>query len=158
MARTNTTTQKATSGKVVADNFSNTQKKSAAKTQSTVIIACTLAHGLKFDDVPNGNGGTKTIVFPGVNDSLRGKRDGILLGKGNSVAFQIDKEDWENIKRMHGQEAVFTGVNGGLPCLMEMKSVQEFRDREDELKEASHGLNPIDPESVNVEEVKNEEG
>lgn len=32
MARTNTTTQKATSGKVVADNFSNTQKKSAAKT------------------------------------------------------------------------------------------------------------------------------
>jgi hypothetical protein len=39
-----------------------------------------------------------------------------------------------------------------------MKSVQEFRGREDELKEASHGLNPIDPESVNVEEVKNEEG
>ena len=39
MARTNTTNQKATSGKVVADNFSNTQKKSAAKTQSTVIIA-----------------------------------------------------------------------------------------------------------------------
>lgn len=64
MARTNTT-QKATSGKVVADNFSNTQKKSTAKTQSTVIIACTLAHGLKFDDVPNGNGRNKNDRFSG---------------------------------------------------------------------------------------------
>ena len=86
MARTNTT-QKATSGKVVADNFSNTQKKSTAKTQSTVIIACTLAHGLKFDDVPNGNGGTKTIVFPGVNDSLRGKRHRLQLLPAESGIF-----------------------------------------------------------------------
>ena len=89
MARTNTTTQKATSGKVVADNFSNTQKKNAAKTQSTVIIACTLAHGLKFDDVPNGNGGTKTIIFPGVNDSLRGKRDGILRSRSTKRTGKI---------------------------------------------------------------------
>ena len=145
-------------GTVVGSTFEDTKKtKSAAKTAATVVLAVSLPHGLKFDDVPCSDGGTKTIVFPGLNDDLRSKREGILLGKGNAIAFKIDKADWENILKMHGKEAAFTGVNGGMPCIIEMKDKAEFNARRDEIAEVDHGLNPIQPESVNVKEVKTEE-
>lgn len=142
-------------GAVVGSTFEETEKtKSAAKTEETVTLAVSLPHGLKFDDVPCGDGGTKTIVFPGLNDSLRFKTEGILLGKGNAVAFRIDKTDWENILRMHGKEAAFVGVNGGLPCIVAMKDENEFKARTDELKEIDHGVNPIDPSRVGVQETQ----
>lgn len=143
-------------GTVVGSTFEDTGKtKSAAKTAATVVLAVSLPHGLKFDDVPCSDGGTKTIVFPGLNDDLRSKREGILLGKGNAIAFKIDKADWENILKMHGKEAAFTGVNGGLPCIIPMKDEKEFKSRTDELKEIDHGVNPVDPAKVGVQETKN---
>ncbi|WP_304947313.1 hypothetical protein [uncultured Parasutterella sp.] len=143
-------------GTVVGATFEETEKtKSSAKTSETVVLAVSLPHGLKFDDVPCSDGGTKTIVFPGLNDALRSKREGILIGRGNAVAFKIDKTDWENILKMHGKEAAFTGVNGGLPCIIPMKDEKEFKSRSDELKEIDHGVNPVDPEKVGVKETNN---
>ena len=149
----NEDTTLAQGGTVVGSTFEDTKKtKSAAKTAATVVLAVSLPHGLKFDDVPCSDGGTKTIVFPGINDALRSKREGILLGRGNAVAFKID---WENILKMHGKEAAFTGVNGGLPCIIPMKDEKEFKSRTDELKEIDHGVNPVDPAKVGVQETKN---
>lgn len=157
MARRAKTTP-VTGGEIVGSTFEEKDKvKGSTKTSDTVLLAVCLPHGLIFDDVPCGNGNTKTIVFPGLNDSLRTKREGILIGAGNAIAFRIDRTDWENIQKMHGREAVFTGVNGGMPCIIEMKDKAEFNARRDEIAEVDHGLNPIQPESVNVKEVKTEE-
>ncbi|ANU65063.1 hypothetical protein A4V04_00525 [Burkholderiales bacterium YL45] len=159
MPRKQTTKQTVQTAKVIATSFEENKKaKNSATSGETVVIACSLPHGLKFDDVPTANGGTKTVIFPGLNDHLKGAKEGILLGRGNSVAVVINKDDWLNILRMHGQERVFKGVNGSLPCLMEMKSEDEYKSRQSqgELEELDNGLHPVDPESVGVAEVTQE--
>ena len=69
---------------VVASNIEE-EKKSTNVGGDTVTVACHLPFGLKFDDVPDGDG-TKTIIFPGINEHARGAEAGILLGVGKSVA------------------------------------------------------------------------
>ena len=107
-----------------------------------------------FNDVPTRNGGVKTVVFPGLNDHLKGNKEGIFFNKGNSKAIRIDREDWENIVKMHGQETAFKGKNGNLPCLYKMDTEDEYKSKQAnrELETMDNGLNQIKPEEVNVEE------
>lgn len=140
------------------NNFDKKGKKIAEKISGeTVIISCSLPHGLKFDDVPDRKGGFKTIVFPGLNDSLKGKKTGILLGAGYACTKTLAKEDWENIKKKHGKERAFQSWNGLPPCLYELKNKDEWDQKQDEIAQQDHGLNPIDPESVGVEARKDEQ-
>lgn len=142
---------------VELNNFDRKQKTSKEKIQGeTVIISCSLPHGLKFDDVPDPKGGYKTIVFPGLNDALKGKPEGILLGAGYAVTKTLARVDWENIKKAHGRERAFNSYNGMPPCLFELKNEDEWHARQDEVAQQDHGLNPIDPASVGVEESKKE--
>lgn len=151
MARTRRTVEKPA---IVADNIEREEARAAVPTGETVTVACHLAHPLKFDDVPNGIGGTKTIIFPGINDSLVGRKSGILIGAGKAVAVTIAKKDWQAIKAMHGKEAVFVGVNGFPPCLIEMKDAAEFKARKNEIvSEMRHGLEAKTAESVGVKEA-----
>lgn len=123
-----------------------------------VYIACGMPLGIKFDDVDNGNGGYKTVEFPGINHSLRGKaKAGVLLGSGNAVCVAIARKDWECIKRKHGRERAFTALP---PLLMEMKSESEFRARRDEIAEMKTGVDPISNdqmEKMGVEKANKEE-
>ena len=162
MARTTQTTTKRTRTRktaqtqgtqIITDTTEEPARKVAAGEGETVYIACGMPLGIKFDDVDNGNGGTKEVSFPGVNHALRGKAKGILLPRGNAVLVAIPKKDWEDIKRKHGRERAFTGMP---PLLMEMKSEKEFKSRRDEIAEMQTGVEPIDPKSVGVEEAKGE--
>ncbi len=143
---------------VVADNLED-EAKSVSKVDAgadTVTIACSLAHGLKFSDVPS-RGGVKTVTFPGVNDTLRGQSFGILADGGRAVLVTIARADWEAIKAMHGRERAFVGHNGLPPALLEMKGgKEEFKARQDEVSEMRHGLEPIDPAAVSVRETDKE--
>lgn len=157
MARTTRTSSKAagTLG-VVADTAENEAKNvSGVSGDEVIYIACGMPLGLKFDDVDNGNGGTKTVTFPGVNHALRGKAKGILLGAGNAVLVGVARRDWEDIKRKHGKERAFTAMP---PLLWEMKSEKEFKARRDEIAEMRTGVEPVRPEAVGVEKVKEVEG
>ena len=112
-----------------------------------------LMNGIKFDDVDNGNGGTKTVEFSGINYALRGKAEGILNSTGNAVLSKVAKADWEDILRKHGRERVFTSVPA---LLFEVAGGQAELDvREDEVKEIQNGLSPVDPKKVaGVEKAK----
>ena len=150
-SKKNPTTPKAdNTGKlaVVASNIEE-EKKSTNVGGDTVTVACHLPFGLKFDDVPDGDG-TKTIIFPGINEHARGAEAGILLGVGKSVAVILKRCDWEAIVRMHGKERAFNSYNGNPPCLMVIKDTSAMQG--DEVKAQKHGLEPIDPKAVNVVE------
>lgn len=125
--------------------------KGSGKSSNRVYVACGLMLGIKFNDVDNGNGGLKTVVFPGINSHLRGKESGILTGDGNAVLVSLDREDWECIKRKHGKERIFTAVP---PLLMEVKNRDEFNERKDEIKEMATGTAPVDPKNEKVQEDK----
>lgn len=115
--------------------------KGGKSSNNIIYIASSLALGIKFDDVPNGNGGTKTVVIPGVNHALRGT-NGILLGPGNAVLVPIEKDDWEAIKKMHGREKMFVSVP---PLVREFKSESDFKAARDEIRDVVNGCEPIDP-------------
>lgn len=120
-----------------------------------VAIACCLAHGLKFSDVPCGNG-TKTVVFPGINNNLRGATSGVLALPGNALCVYLDKADWEAIKRMHGNEQAFTGVDGAMPCIYELRGTFKEEVRDGVISEMKTGLEGADPTKMKVaEESKN---
>ena len=159
MARTKTNTTKSprkpqTVGtQIITDTTEEPAKNVSGNTEETVYIACGMPLGIKFDDVDNGNGGTKTVTFPGVNHALRGKAKGILLGAGNAVLVAIAKKDWEDIKRKHGRERAFTRMP---PLLMEMKNEKEFKARRDEIAEMRTGVEPVNPEKQGVEPAKEE--
>lgn len=155
MARTKkTSASQANTGNlgIVADTAEQeTTKVSDVSGDEVIYIACGMPLGIKFDDVDNGNGGTKVVKFPGVNHALKGKKKGILLGAGNAVLVAIARKDWEDIKRKHGRERAFTA---NPPLLWEMKSEKEFKARRDEIAEMRTGVEPVDPASVGVEKVK----
>lgn len=115
-----------------------------------VTIASHMPQGIIFTDIPSKDGGTKTIEIPGCNSNIK-QTGGILLGVGQSVAIQLPKEDWENIKRLHGRERAFQSYNGFPPCLMEITDPKSIHSNGD-VKSQRHGLEPIDPKEVQVVE------
>nr|DAH90097.1 MAG TPA: hypothetical protein [Caudoviricetes sp.] len=123
----------------------------------TISVACCLPLGLKFTDIPNGKGGTKTIILPGVNSVLRGKKTGILLGAGNAVCVTLAKSDWEALLAIHGREDAFVGRNGQMPCIYPVGDVKGFKAARDEIKEMKTGLEPIEPKAVGVKEADRQE-
>ena len=66
----------------------------------------------------------------------------------------VARKDWEDIKRKHGKERAFTAMP---PLLWEMRSEKDFKARRDEIAEMKTGVEPVDPKSVGVEEVKRSE-
>lgn len=155
MARKTTTKTATNTLGIVADTSEQeVEKASGASGDDVIYIACGMPLGIIFDDVDNENGGTKTVEFPGVNHALRGKTKGVLLGRGNAVLVSVARKDWEDIKCKHGKERAFTAMP---PLLWEMKSEKEFKARRDEIADMKTGVEPVDPKSVGVEEVKRSE-
>lgn len=133
------------------------EPKLEERSGETIAIACCLPFGLKFTDIPSRTGGTKTIILPGVNSSLKGKGTGILALPGNAVCVTLLKEDWENILRIHGREDAFIGRKGGMPCIWPVGDLKGFKAAKSEIKEMKTGLEPIDPKSVGVVEADRKE-
>lgn len=139
---------------IVGDTVTEKAKAaSVSKTSPYTFVACGLMNGIKFDDIDNGNGGTKTVEFSGINYALRGKAEGILNSTGNAVLSKVAKADWEDILRKHGRERVFTAVPA---LLFEVPGGQvELDAREDEVSEIQNGLSPVEPGKVaGVEKAK----
>lgn len=113
-----------------------------------VTLSCHLMTAVKFDNIPDGNGSTKTIVIPGINDNLRGNTaGGILLGKGNSIAVTLSASDWENMKRLYGNMSLFKPQNGLPPCIMEISGKDEF-ENSDEVKAQIAGTEPLEQDKI----------
>lgn len=122
--------------------------------EGTIAIACCLPFGLRFDDIPDGKGGTKVITLPSLNEGLRGKRTGVLAMPGNAVCVQLPKKDWDALLEKHGREIAFTGRDGRMPCVYPVGDVKGFKSASSEIAEMKHGLEPVAPETVGVIETK----
>ena len=138
---------------VVESTVRDSQVK-GEESSATVAIAVCLTHGIEFDDIPDGQGGFKSVVFPGINSHLKGAREGILTAGGDALCVNIAKKDWEQIQRLHGKEAVFVGRNGRPPCIYEFGSVKAFKANQDIIREMRTGHEPVDPKAMGVEESK----
>lgn len=131
-------------------------ERAEEKTGSNVVtLAVCLRCGHKFTDVPNGQGGTKTVYLAGIDDTLRGKMTAILAPAGNCVFQTIAREDWEAIKRMHGRERMFLGMNGHAPCVFEVEGTASTakKDYKDEIATMATGFEPLDTAAEHVTEA-----
>ena len=126
---------------------------------NVVTLRVSLRHPHKFDDLPDGRGGFKEVVLPGLDDNLRGKSSGILTAEGNAVFFQLPREDWETIKKMHGQEQMFLPWHGNPPLVAEIESVNAAKSGayKDDIEATDTGLAPQDPAKLNVTEAPKSE-
>lgn len=149
---------KKTGGQVVGATTDRTETAALSGSEVTT-LRVSLRHPHKFDDVPAGNGDVKTVILPGLDDSLRGKQNGILTPEGNAVFFQLPRKDWEAIKAMHGQEQMFHSWRGNPPLVAEIESVIAAKSGvyDDEIKATRTGLAPQDPEKVGVVEATGED-
>ena len=110
-----------------------------------VIIAVALRHGHKFSDIPDGNGGVKEVYLVGLDDELRGKREGILSPDGRAKYQRLSRTDWENILKIHGKEQMFKTFNGFPACVFEIKGgMAEAHNYESAIKNITTGLAPVD--------------
>lgn len=147
----------ATATDVTAEVIASTTEEEKTVTQAgtdTIAIAVCLPHGLKFDDIPDGNGGTKTITLPGLNSHLKGQNTGVLALPGNALCVQLAKTDWEALVRIHGRETAFTGRNGSIPCIYPVGDKAGFASARSEIAEMRNGLEPVSTKEAGVEEVK----
>ena len=99
MATRKTTTTKA-AGQVVGATTDRAQAEGLTGAGVTT-LRVSLRHPHKFDDLPDGKGGVKTVVLPGLDDHLRGKSSGILTAEGNAVFFPLPRDAWDLITNMH---------------------------------------------------------
>lgn len=136
----------------VIDSTNEPEVEVQDESSETIAIACSLPFGLKFTDIPNGKGGTKTIILPGVNHALKGKASGILALPGNAVCVTLLKSDWEALVKIHGKEDAFIGRNGRIPCIYPVGNRKGFKSARSEIAEMKHGLEPITPKSAEVKE------
>ena len=143
-----------TKGHVVGATTDRSQTE-ALSGANVVTLRVSLRHPHKFDDLPDGRGGFKEVVLPGLDDHLRGKSSGILTAEGNAVFFQLPREDWETIKKMHGQEQMFLPWHGNPPLVAEIESVNAAKAGayKDEIEATDTGLAPQDPAKLNVTEA-----
>lgn len=147
----------ATAGQVVGATTDRAQTDEL-RGANVVTLRVSLRHPHKFDDLPDGQGGFKTVILPGLDDGLRGKSSGILTPEGNAVFFQLPREDWETIKKMHGQEQMFNPWHGNPPLVAEIESVSAAKTGayKDEIEATDTGLGPQDPAKIGVTEAKKE--
>lgn len=131
---------------VTADNITE-EVPTVRKDGDTVLVAVHLPLPHVFDDIPDGQGGVKSIMLPGINS-----RDGILLGVGKAKAVTLKRADWEAIVALHGGERMFNRWQDNPPCVMLIKDSSALKG--DEVKAMTHGLEPIKAESVGVTEAK----
>jgi hypothetical protein len=149
------TTAKTDVGGVVIGSTAEEQKKESYSGADVVTLRVSLRNGYAMDDIPNGNGGTKVVVLPGLDDALRGKRQGILTPDGNAVFFQLKRADWDAIKAIHGQERMFKGWKGFPPCVAEVDADSAKAGAyNDEIKATKTGLDATNPADVDVTEAK----
>lgn len=141
-------TRTTTSSPDVSVIASTQNKRVESVTDNSVPVESRLLSGLRFD-VPNGNGGKKSITIPGVNDSLRGKKHGILALPGNAVLCRVAASDWSYIKSTYAGSRFFTSAP---PLLRELPNDAAFRSKtmKDERKEAQTRIDPIDPTKMRV--------
>lgn len=147
-----------TKGHVVGATTDRSQTE-ALSGANVVTLRVSLRHPHKFDDLPDGRGGFKEVVLPGLDDHLRGKSSGILTAEGNAVFFQLPREDWECIKKKHGQEQMFLPWRGNPPLVAEIKSVSAAKSGayKDDIEATDTGLAPQDPAKLNVTEAPKSE-
>lgn len=133
---------------------STTQEEAKAEDagSETIAIAVCLPHSVKFDDIPNGNGGYKSITLPGINSNLRGVKNAVLALPGNALCVQLPKSDWEALIAVHGRETAFVGRDGRIPCIYPVGDKEGFKDARSEIAEMRNGLEPVVPKEVGVEE------
>lgn len=158
MATKKTTATKAAATKAAGQVVGATTDRAQAEELTGAGVATlrvSLRHPHKFDDLPDGKGGVKTVILPGLDDNLRGKPSGILTAEGNAIFFQLPREDWETIKKMHGQEQMFLPWHGNPPLVAEIESVSAAKSGayRDDIEATQTGLGPQDPAKVNVTEA-----
>lgn len=143
-----------TKGQVVGATTDRSQTE-ALSGANVVTLRVSLRHPHKFDDLPDGRGGFKEVVLPGLDDHLRGKSSGILTAEGNAVFFQLPREDWEGLKKKHGQEQMFLSWHGNPPLVSEIESVSAAKSGayKDDIEATDTGLAPQDPAKMNVTEA-----
>ena len=144
-------------GGVVIGSTAEEKPKDRNIGADVVTLRVSLRHGYRMDDIPDGNG-TKIVCLPGLDDALRGERQGILTPDGNAIFFQLKRADWEAIKAIHGGERMFKSWKGLPPCVAEVDGDSAQKGAyDDEIAATKTGLDATDPADVQVTEAKKED-
>ena len=145
--------KKEVKAEVIGSTF---EDKKDIETSSKMVTLCVgLRSGMRFDDLPDGKGGVKSIRLAGIDDHLRGQRQGILTPDGNATFQQIPAEDWANLKRMYGSMQMFHSFQNRPPLIQEVDAVSAKKGAyNDEIKQMVTGTAPKDPKDLKVTEDK----
>lgn len=156
MARKKNSAAAPTVGQVVGSTAEgNATATAAASGADVATLRVSLRQPHRFDDIPDGRGGTRSVELPSLDGALRGKAGGILTPEGNAVFFQLPRKDWEAVRAMHGQEQMFLPWNGHPPCVAEVGSLADAKAGAyaDEIAATVTGRGPQDPAALGVAEA-----